>query len=210
MTNHISQTDPATLSTEEIFAEIAGFKTLAVNVLIRWSALLAELKRRRVRDAMFNHPVLKFWESINNRMLDAEAAVLLADKHDGKRIKAVLPLPPVQQVAIARGEPVPIATRTDTGEIRSDDLPIQRMDDATMRRAFGPHGIRTVHEQAEMIRAEGKIVRIGGIVSLRKEGVFRVGNVKLTPEQIDAAGRDQGFRFVPAWMITDEADTKAG
>ena len=187
MTNHISQTDPRNLSTEEIFAEIEGFKSLAVNVLKRWSALLAELKRRRVPNIMFSHPVLKFWESINDRTLDAEAAVLLADKQDGKMIKAVLPLPPTRQVAIARGEPVPVAAVAPSGEIKSDDVPIFRMDTGTLKRAFGPEGIRTVHEQAEIIKSEGMRQRVGRITVLRDEGLLRIANQKFTPEEVRAA-----------------------
>jgi len=196
MTQHISQTDPRTLSTEEILSEIDGFNTLAVNVLERWSLLLAELKRRRVPKIMFNHPVLKFWESILDQTLDAEAAVLLADKRNCKMIKAVLPLPPKQQLAIARGEPVPVATLTDTGEIKSDDIPILRMDPATIKRAFGPDGIRTVHEQAEMIRAAGKVQRIGPVTVLRDEHALKIGNQKLRwPEDFEGAARALGYRI---------------
>jgi len=206
MTNHISQTDPRTLSTEEIFAEIDGFKSLAVNVLKRWSALLAELKRRRVPNIMFNHPVLKFWESINDQSLDAEAAVLLADKRDGRMIKSVLPLPPKKQVAIARGEPVPVATVADTGEIKSDDVPIFRMDAPTLKRAFGPEGIRPVHVQADMIRAEGKIERMGAITVLRDEQALKIGNQKIRPEDLKGPLAALGYTL----DLSRNATSKAG
>lgn len=205
MTDHISQTDPRTLSTEEIHAEIEGFKSLAVNVLKRWSALLAELKRRRVPNIMFSHPVLKFWESINNQSLDAEAAVLLADKQGGRMIRAVLPLPPKQQVAVARGEPVAVAAVTDAGEIKSDDVPIFRMDQPMLKRAFGPHGIRPVHEQAEMIREAGKAARIGAITVLRDEQVLKIGNQKIRPEDLKGPLAALGYSLDLARNATERA-----
>lgn len=205
MTNHISQTDPRNLSTEEIFAEIDGFKSLAVNVLKRWSALLAELKRRRVPNIMFNHPVLKFWESINDQSLDAEAAVLLADKREGKMIKAVLPLPPKQQVSIARGEPVPVATIAASGEIKSDDVPIFRMDQPTLKRAFGPEGIRPVHEQADMIRAEGKVERMGAITVLRDQQALKIGNQVIRPEDLKGPLAALGYSLDLARNATAKA-----
>lgn len=205
MTNHISQTDPRKLSTEEIFSEIDGFKSLAVNVLKRWSALLAELKRRRVSNIMFNHPVLKFWESISNQSLNAEAAVLLADKSDGKMIKAVLPLQPDEQLNIAHGALIPVATVTDSGDIKSDDMPIFRMDAKTLNMAFGPEGVRTVYDQAQMIKEEGKIERIGHITVLRDEVMLKIGNQKIKPEELRGPLMALGYRLDLSRSVQDKA-----
>lgn len=193
MTYSISQTDPATLSTEEIHEEIASFATLAAEVVDRWAVLLKELARRRAPHPMFRHPVMQFWESIAECKLSPRAAVLLADRNRGTMIRAVLPLSVKDQDGIAEGRAVAVAVQTDTGEIKSDDMPITRMDPATLKRAFGPDGIRTVHEQAEMIRAEGKVQRVGSLVVLRDEGVMKAGNMKLTPEEVAKAMRELGW-----------------
>lgn len=205
MTAHISQTDPQKLSTKEILAEIDGFKSLAVAVVERWAALLKELAERRVGHPMFRHPVMQFWRSIAEQELHPEAVVLLADRDKGKMIRAVMPLSRDMQLEVAKGEPVPVATLTDTGEIKSDHVPIHRMDAATLKRAFGPDGIRPVHEQAEMIRAEGKIIRIGSVTVLEEEGVFKIGNQKITPEEIARAAPRLGYKLVLARNATAKA-----
>lgn len=196
MSTHISQTVPAKLSTKEILAEIDGFKSLAVAVVERWAALLKELAERRVGHEMFSHPVMQFWKSIAEQELHPEAAVLLADKDKGKMIRAVMPLPRDMQLEVAKGEPVPIATLADTGEIKSDDIPIHRMDVKTLKRAFGPDGIRTVHEQAEMIRAEGRVEKHGMITVLRDESMLKIGNQKIKPEDLRGPLFALGYRLV--------------
>jgi len=209
MTTKVCTTDPRNLSTEQIFSEIESFTALAVDVLKRWSALLAELKRRRVPNIMFNHPVLQFWESIHKEKLDAQAAVLLADRRDGKMIRAVLPLPPSEQLAIAKGKPIAVATLTSTGKIRSEEVPILRMDNQTLTRAFGPDGIRTVYEQAEMIRAAGTVQRIGMVTVLRDEHMVKVGNVRLKwPEDFEAVARALGTEIVTTRKIVADVKTK--
>lgn len=205
MTTHISQTNPANLTTEEILAEIASFQGLAVAVLERWAALLKELAARRVPHPMFRHPVLQFWKSIADKALHPEAAVLLADRKRGDMIRAVLPLKPAEQLEVANGEPVPVARLTDTGEIKSDDVPIMRMDPSTLKRAFGPEGIRTVHEQAEMIRAEGKIERIGAVTVLRDEQMLKIGNQKIKPEDLKGPLLALGYSLDLARNVTAKA-----
>lgn len=177
----IPQTDPRNLSTENIYAEFEAFTQLAVEVIERWSALMAELARRKQPVPMKEHPVMSFYKSIVDQSLSAEAALLLRNQN---LIRCVLPLSKDEQIEIANGREIPVARLSDTGEIRSDDRPIRLMDTATLRRAFGPEGIRTVHEQAEMIRAEGKVERIGMITVLRDEGLIKVGNQKITPEEL--------------------------
>jgi len=205
MTYSISQTDPCSLSTEEIHEEIAGFSVLATEVVQRWAALLKELSTRRASHPMFQHPVMQFWQSIAECKLSPRAAVLLADRNMGTMIRAVLPLPIAEQEAIAEGREVPVAARSETGEIKSDDVPIHRMDAATIKRAFGPEGIRTVHEQAEMIRAEGKIERHGAITVDRIHGRLRVGNQTFTPDEFESAFLALGYKIVLARDVSAKA-----
>ena len=191
MAYQISQTAPSALSTEELFAEIQSFKALAVEVVARYSLILDELKRRRQSHAFMRHPVLSFFREIAADELAPEAALILGNRD---LIKAVLPLPRERQIEVANGAPIPVAVRTDTGDIRSDDVPIMRMDAATMKRAFGPEGIRTVHDQAEMIREEGKIVRIGMITVLHDQHAIKIGSQTIKPEEIIPALRSLGYK----------------
>lgn len=193
MTYSISQTPPSSLSTEELLQEIASFKTLAVEVVSRYSAILAELKARGQYHAFMRHPVLAFFTEIAAGALHPEAALTLGNK---ALISAVTPLPPEQQLEIARGATVPVACQTDAGEIKSDDMPITRMDNATLKRAFGPDGLRTVNEQAEMIRAAGKVQRIGAVTVLRDEQLLKIGNQKIAPEDLKGPLASLGFRLV--------------
>jgi len=181
MSYRISQTDPAQLSTEELICEIASFKELAVEVVQRYSLILTELRRRKQFHAFMRHPVLSFFQDLANGELHPEAALVLGNK---ELIKAVLPLPREKQLEVASGAEIPVATVTGAGDIRSDDVPIQRMDTPTLRRAFGPEGIRPVHEQAEMIRSEGKVERHGMITVLRDEMMLKIGNQKVKPEDL--------------------------
>lgn len=181
MTYRISQSDPATLSTEEISAEIDGFIELAEEVVARLSVLLAELRKRRQPHPFFQHAVLRFWESIADQTLHPKAAIILANRD---MIKAIIPLPHKDQLEIAYGRHVPVAVTRADGSVASDDMPIQRMDTATLRRAFGPAGLRTVHEQIEMIREEGSVTRIGMITVLRDEQALKIGNQKIRPEDL--------------------------
>ena len=191
MAYQISQTAPSALSTEELFAEIQSFKALAFEVVARYSLILDELKRRRQSHAFMRHPVLSFFREIAADELAPEAAIVLGNR---ELIKAVLPLPRERQIEVANGAPIPVAVRTDTGDIRSDDVPIMRMDAATMKRAFGPEGIRTVHDQAEMIREEGKIVRIGMITVLHDQHAIKIGGQTIKPEEIIPALRSLGYK----------------
>lgn len=190
MAYQISQTSPSALSTEELLAEIQSFKALAVEVVARYSLILDELKRRRQFHAFMRHPVLSFFREIAAQELAPEAALVLGNR---ELIKAVLPLPVARQIEIANGAAVPVAVRTDAGDIRSDDVPIMRMDAPTLKRAFGPSGIRTVHDQAEMIREEGKIERIGMVTVLRDLHAIKIGNQTIKPEEIIPALRALGY-----------------
>jgi len=177
----ISQTNPAAMTTEELTAELGGFVALAAEVAERVSLILAELRKRRQPHPLFAHPVLRFFQSIADNTLSAKAAINLGNMD---LIKAVLPLPREQQERIADGEEVPVATLAPDGSVKSDDIPIRRMDAGTLRRAFGPSGIRPVHDQAEMIRAEGKIERHGMITVLRDQSMLKIGNQKVKPEEL--------------------------
>lgn len=191
MAYQISQTAPASLSTEELLAEIQSFKALAVEVVARYSLILDELKRRRQFHAFMRHPVLSFFKEIAADELAPEAALILGNR---ELIKSVLPLPRARQIEIANGAAIPVAVRTDAGDIRSDDIPIFRMDAPTLKRAFGPEGIRTVHEQAEMIREEGKVERIGVVTVLRDQHAIKIGNQTIRPEEIIPALRSLGYK----------------
>lgn len=190
MAYKISQTSPSALSTEELLAEIHSFKALAVEVVARYSLILDELKRRRQFHAFMRHPVLSFFREIAADELAPEAALALGNRD---LIKAILPLPRDRQIEIANGAAIPVAVRTDAGDIRSDDVPIMRMDAPTLKRAFGPSGIRTVHDQAEMIREEGKIERIGMVTVLRDLHAIKIGNQTIKPEEIIPALRALGY-----------------
>lgn len=179
----ISRRDPAAMETKEIFDEFDGFTALAVEVVERYSALLAELRKRREPHPFFRHTVLAFYQQIADTQLAPEAAIVLGNQN---MIKAVLPLTHQDQIAVAYGREVAIARIDSAGKVVSDDVPIQRMDPATMSRAFGPEGIRPVHEQAEMIRSAGRIERHGMITVLRDETVLKIGNQKIKPEELKA------------------------
>jgi hypothetical protein len=192
MTYSISQADPAQLSTEEITAEIDGFIELAEEVVARLSVLLAELRKRRQPHPFFQHAVLRFWQSIADQTLHPKAAIILANR---EMIKAIIPLPHKDQLEIAYGRYIPVAVTRPDGSVASDDMPIQRMDTATLRRAFGAAGLRTVHEQAEMIREEGKITRIGMITVLRDEQALKIGNQKIRPEDLKGPLAALGYKI---------------
>lgn len=191
MTHTVSQTDPAEMTTEGLLAEIDGFKFLAVEVVERLSLIMSELHKRRQPHPFFHDRIMRFWQSISDQTLAAEAAIILANRD---MIKAIIPLPRSEQIDIANGRGIPVATITPDGRIKSDDIPIRRMDPATLKRAFGPDGIRTVHEQAEMIRAAGRVERIGAITVLRDEHVIKIGNQKIAPEDLRGPLRALGYR----------------
>lgn len=206
MAYQISQTDPAKMTTEELTAELDGFVALAVEVAARMSVILAELRKRRTPHPFFQHPVLRFFQSIADGSLHPEAAIILGNR---ELINAVVPLPRQRQLEVAYGASIPVATLTLDGKIKSDDLPIQRMDPATLRRAFGPEGIRSVHEQAEMIRAEGKIERLGMVTVLRDEQVLKIGNQKIRPEDLRGPLAALGYSLDLARNRGDGSDQAA-
>lgn len=191
MTYTVSQTDPAEMTAEALLAEIDGFKFLAVDVVERLSLIMSELRRRRLPHPFFKDRILSFWQSISDQTLAAEAAIILANRN---MIKAVIPLPRSEQIEVANGREIPVATITPDGHIKSDYIPIHRMDPATLSRAFGPGGIRTVQEQAEIIRAEGRVERIGAITVLRDEQVLKIGNQKIRPEDLRGPLRSLGYK----------------
>jgi len=203
MTYKIAQTEPSEMTTAELFSELDGFKQLAVEVTERLSAILCELRARREPHAFFSHPVLRFFESIAGKTLDAEAAILLAN---APMIKAIKNLPVKQQLPIAQGQEVPVASISDTGELTTERMPIFRMGPDVLKRVFSDSGIRSVPSQAEMIRAAGRITRIGMITVLKDEGVFKVGNQKLTPDEVHRAALQLGYSLV----LTRDVSAKAG
>lgn len=205
MRYHISQTDPATLSTEALLEEIASFKTLAVEVVERYSLILRELRKRRQFHAFMRHPVLSFFEAIAEKSLDPYAALVLGNT---ALIRAVLPLPRERQVEIADGSPVEVVAWpfAASGEPNVEAMPIFRMDAPTLRRAFGPHGIRSVDEQVEILRAEGKVERHGAITVLREEQLLKIGNQKIRPEDLRGPLAALGYRL----DLTRNATAEAG
>ena len=199
----ISRRDPASMETKEIFAEFDGFTALAVEVVERYSALLVELRKRREPHPFFRHTVLAFFQHIADQQLSPEAAIILGNQ---AMIKAVLPLSHEDQVAVAYGREVAIARISGTGKIVSDDVPIQRMDPATMSSAFGPEGIRPVHEQAEIIRTEGRIERHGMVTVLRDEVMLKIGNQKIKPEELKGPLLALGYTL----SVSRSVEAKAG
>jgi hypothetical protein len=206
MSNHIPNTGPAQMTTAQILDEMDAYKALAVDVLKCWALLLRELAARKQSHPMFAHPVMKFWEGLADESIHPQAAVLLADRSDCKRIKAVAPLRPGEQLEIAEGKKIPVAELADSGEIRSADMSIHWMDNATLKRAFGPEGIRPVHEQAEMIREEGKATRHGSVTVLHDETMLKIGNQKIKPEELRGPLMALGYTL----EVSRNAKRKAG
>jgi hypothetical protein len=193
MAYRISQTDPATMSTEELNEELSGFVALAAEVAERMSLILCELRNRRQRHPAFRHTVLAFFREIADQSLSAEAAILLGNR---EMIKAVRPLPRDKQIEIANGAPIPVAVQAEDGTIKSEDVTITRMSSDVLRRAFGPSGLRSVHEQAEMIRAEGRVERHGMITVLRDEVALKIGNQTIRPEDLEGPLAALGYRLL--------------
>lgn len=187
MSLSISQADPKQLSTREILDEMSGFAALAAAVVERWAVLLKELASRRVGHPMFHHPVMQFWMSIENHTLSAEAAIQLAGCRDGRMIRAVLPLSLSEQVEVANGLEIPVAVLTEAREVKTEHMPIHRMDIATLIRVFGPDGIRGLSEQERMLRATKEVVRVGRLSVVVDDGVLKVGNMKLLPREVAKA-----------------------
>ena len=198
----ISQTDPATLKTEELLEEISSFKTLAAEVAERYAALLKELKKRRKHHPFMRHPALSFFEEIAAQELDAEAAINLSNR---EMIKAILPLPRGDQKSISHGTPIQVATRNAAGAIVLDEMPITRMDKAHLKRAFGPDGIRPANEQEELLRAEARITRHGAISVLKDEVALKIGNQKIKPEELAAPLLALGYRLIVSGRTEDAA-----
>jgi hypothetical protein len=183
-------TPPEQMSTEQLLVAIDSIRILSVEVVEYLSEVLKELRARRVRHDFFADRILRFWSSIADQSLAAEAAILLANQFT---IKAILPLPRLDQIAIAKGRVVAVAVMQADGTISSDDLPINRMDAATLRRAFGPEGIRSVYEQADIIRNEGKTDRHGMMTLMLDEHMAKIGNQKIKLEDMAELLRMAGY-----------------
>ena len=194
MSYRISNTDPASMSTDGLLSELEGFVELAAEVADRMSVVLKELRRRREKHPFFYHPVLGFFTEIADGKLDSEAAILLGNR---SLIRAVLPLPKSKQKDIAKGAEVVVALSIDGAVDRplKDAMPIRRMDASTLRRAFGPSGIRSFEEQSRMLRKEGSVTREGSIKVLHDEHMLQVGMVKIKPEDLSAPLRYLGYKL---------------
>lgn len=179
------------MATEDIISAFGQIQVLAADVVMWYAEALKELRKRGIMNNLFQHAILRFWKSLLDESLSPIAAIHLGNS---ALIKAVLPLQREEQEEVAMGRPVPVATVTDTGEIRSDDLPITRMDSPTLKRAFGPEGIRPVHEQAEMIRAEGVVKKVGGFTVYANEGAIRC-NRKFSLDELPAVAAQLGYRL---------------
>lgn len=195
MAYSISQTDPDAMSTEELLAEIDGFKVLAVEVVERLAFVLKTLRKRRQPHAYFNDRILRFWESIANQTLSAEAAILLANRNT---INAVLPLSRQEQIEIAKGREIAIANRLDDGDIKIEHMPINRMDRPTLARVFGPTGIRSIEEQARILREAGRVQKIGLVTVLKDEHCLKIGTRKIRPEDLRGPLAALGYRLTLA------------
>jgi len=190
------------MDVNQLLTFIDGIRALSIDVVEQLSEALSELRKHRVKHHFFNDRILSFWREINSKQLAAEAAIGLANR---PMIMAVLPLPHKDQVEITHGKEIAVANY----EGKTEHLPIHRMDGPTLKRAFGPDGIRSIKAQAEMIHAAGKIERIGMITILRDENAVKVSGVKLTWEEIGRAARQAGHRLILNELGPDQAD-KAG
>lgn len=193
MSYHISQTNPSTMATEDLLAEISGFKALAVEVVERLALILKELRSRRQPHPFFYDRIMCFWQSIEDGSLDAEAAVLLANRHT---IKAILPLPKAEQREIARGKEVAVAIRQSDGSIVRENMPIMRMDQPKLSLVFGAEKVRSFSEQADILRHSGNVERIGMVTVLRSEQLLKIGNQKIRPEDLEGPLKALGYRLV--------------
>lgn len=192
MTYHISPNDPAQMSTEELLAEMNGFRVLAVEVVERLSRVMKVLRDRRQPHAFFHDRILRFWANIANQTLSAEAAILLGNS---QTIQAVLPLPIKDQVEIAKGREIAVAEINGLGDVRLEHMPINRMDGPTLHRVFGPEGIRSINEQTEILRKREKLQRIGVVTVLGDEQVLKIGNQKIKPEDLRGPLLALGYRL---------------
>lgn len=178
---HVSQLNPAEMTTEALLAELDGFKTLAAEVVERLALILKVLRARRQPHPLFHDRILRFWEHLADQTLSPEAAVLLANQNT---IRAILPLPRQDQVEIARGRDIPVAEADGLGAINVVQMPINRMDGPTLRRVFGPDGIRSVAQQADCLAADGRVQRFGMITVIEAEQLLKIGNQKIRPEDL--------------------------
>ena len=69
------------------------------------------------------------------------------------------------------------------------------LSDAELKTALerASDGLRAVHEQAEMLRAEGKVKRVGCLTVIKAEGVIKHGNSNLTPQEVALAMAELGW-----------------
>lgn len=190
---------PADMSTEELLDAIDSIRALSVEVVEYLSAVLAELRKRRIPHHFFNDRILSFWQEISGNQLAAEAAIGLANR---PMIKAVLPLRQKEQIEIAHGKEVAVATVDG----RSEHMPIHRMDGPTLKRAFGPNGIRSIKAQADMIREENRVERHGAITVLPDEVALKIGNQKIKPEELRGPLMALGYSL----NLSRNSDRKAG
>lgn len=170
-------TDPSEMTTEELLGAIDSIRALSVDVVEYLSGVLSELRKRRIQHHFFSDRILSFWQEINGKQLAAEAAIGLANR---PMINAVLPLPHSEQIEVSHGKEIAVATIEGKTEI----MPIHRMDGPTLKRVFGPNGIRSVKAQSAIIRDVANVKHHGVITVLQDEAMLKIGNQKIKPEDL--------------------------
>lgn len=191
-------TAPADMTTEDLLAVVDGIRALSVDVVEYLSGVLAELRTRRISHHFFSDRILSFWQEISANQLAAEAAIGLANR---PMIKAVLPLTQKDQIEITHGKEIAVAR--DDGA--TENMTIFRMDGPTLNRAFGPHGIRSIKAQSEIIRASAKVEQHGTFKVYPDKGAFRVHG-EVTPEDCRATFLRLGYTI----ELARNANQKAG
>ena len=198
------QTDPDTMTISEKLAEIAGFKDYAVKTVKRLAILMRSLRKDGAKNIPNStHAVLKFYQEIANETLNPEAAILLKN---ASMIKAVMHLPHDQQLAVARGQEIAVAVIQSSGQMANENLPIQRMGPDLLKRVFSEHGIRSLKGQSAIIRENGKTERHGMVTVLQDEVMLKIGNQKITPEELRGPLMALGYSL----ELSRNSDRKAG
>lgn len=142
------------VSTEDLRRELAASIGVTARTLVRMATIWAELERRGEDLSALRSGLMAYMPAIADGSLDPEAVVRCAGQATVLKMLASLPLIEQRRV-LERGVPL-LELQAEGGDMRTVDVPIERLSVAQARRAFAVDHIRSATDQAQLLLPRAK------------------------------------------------------
>lgn len=177
----------------------ATFKTVC--------CLLNELRQRSFNHPLMGHPLYRKFDKVASGVLTPKAVLGFAGYPTA--LELIQNVDTEMQDRLAAGEKVPVVSKDTAGRYVFEQKPVLQMDASTLKRVFGPDGIRSREDQEHMLAAElkqpVKVKVTASIAVIPKKEKIQVGKTTISLDDMREPLRLLGYKLVKINSRTDAA-----